>query len=402
MTRPDRWLLPDGIEECLPEEARRLETARRQVLDLFDAWGYELVMPPLIEFLEALLTGTGRDLDLQTFKLTDQLSGRLMGVRPDMTPQAARIDAHYLKRETPVRLCYLGPVLHTRPEALGGTREPLQLGAELFGYAGIAADAEILSLMIATLRLLGVCDVHLDLGHVGIFRALAAEAGLAPETEAELFEALQRKAHSEVAALLAAGNTVPPAARERLLALLELNGEVAQVLAEARRRLAAAPDAVGRALDDLERLAERVARQGDAPALYLDLAEVSGYRYYTGVTFSAFVPGHGRAVAKGGRYDGIGRAFGRARPATGFGADLRALLKLTASAEVSSRVAASRGGIFAPDETDPELSGQIARLRAAGERVVLQLPGDGAAPGDYGCDRRLVKRDGRWVVENVS
>jgi ATP phosphoribosyltransferase regulatory subunit len=407
MIRQDRWLLPDGIEECLPAEARRLEAARRQVLDLFERWGYELVMPPLIEFLEALLTGTGGDLELQTFKLTDQLSGRLMGVRPDMTPQAARIDAHYLKRETPVRLCYIGPVLRALPEEPGGTREPLQLGAELFGYAGIAAEAEILSLMISTLRLLGVHHAHIDLGHVGIFRALAADAGLSPEVEADLFEALQRKARAEVAALLeeTGGGVVPTAARERLLALLELNGEAAEVLAEARRRLAAAPPAVGRALDDLERLAERIAREPDAPALYFDLAEVSGYRYYTGATFSAFVPGHGRAVAKGGRYDGIGRAFGRARPATGFGADLRALLRLSepwpATASAAPNAAPPRG-ILAPDDTDPALYAEIARLRAAGERVVAQLPDDGATPGDYGCDRRLVKRGGRWLVETLS
>ncbi len=394
MTHKDRWLLPDGIEECLPDEARRIEAARRAVLDLFASWGYELVMPPLIEFLEALLTGTGRDLDLQTFKLTDQLSGRLMGVRPDMTPQAARIDAHYLKRTTPVRLCYLGPVLRTRPEELGGTREPLQLGAELFGYAGIEADAEILALMIATLRLLGVREAHIDLGHVGVFKSLAAEAGLEAEAAAELFDALQRKARGEVAGLLAEHNT-PSAARERLLALLDLNGG-AEVLGEARQRLAGAPVAVSQALDELEQLAERVTRESDSLTLYFDLAEICGYHYYTGAVFSAFVPGHGRAIAKGGRYDGIGRAFGRSRPATGFGADLRALLKRTKAH------GAPIAGILAPDKGDAELRREIARLRASGERVVARLPNDGATPADYGCDRCLVKKNDRWIVEKIS
>lgn len=390
----ERWLLPDGIEECLPDEARALEIARRKVLDLFATWGYELVMPPLIEFLDALLTGTGRDLELQTFKLTDQLSGRLLGVRPDMTPQAARIDAHYLRRATPVRLCYLGPVLRTRPDEFGGSREPLQLGAELFGHPGVEADAEILALMVATLRLLAIGDVHIDLGHVGVFKALASEVALDTEREAELFEALQRKARTEVEALLA-GSAVQPAVRSRLLALLDLSGGP-EVLTEARRRLAGAPEAVVRALDDLETLAALVARQPGMPALYFDLAELSGYHYYTGVVFSVFAPGHGRAVAKGGRYDGIGRAFGRARPATGFGADLRALLKLTGVR------AAPLTGILAPSGGGAALVREIAQLRASGERVVARLPGDNAQPADYGCDRVLVEKHGRWVVEKIS
>lgn len=390
----DRWLLPDGVEEILPAEARRLEAMRRRILDLFQAWGYELVMPPLIEYLESLLTGAGKDMDLQTFKLTDQLTGRLMGVRADMTPQAARIDAHYLKRRAPTRLCYLGPVLRTRPDEFAGSREPLQLGAELFGYAGPEADAEILSLMLAALAAAGVTNPHIDLGHVGVFRGLAGQARLHPDLEAELFESMQRKARNDAEGLLAEGD-VPAAARRMLLALFELNGG-AEVPAAARAALREAPPEVARALDDLEAIARIVAREPEAPPLHFDLAELSGYHYYTGAVFSAFVPGHGRALAKGGRYDGIGRAFGRERAATGFGADLRQLLKISTSADGRTT------GVLAPAADDAELRREIARLRAAGERVVAQLPDDGARAADYGCDRALVKKNGRWVVEAIK
>lgn len=393
MSAKDRWLLPEGVEEMLPDEARRFEAMRRRVLDLFDSWGYELVMPPLIEYLESLLTGVSQDLDLQTFKVTDRQTGRLMGIRPDMTPQAARIDAHYLKREVPVRLCYAASVLHTRPDEFGGSREPIQVGAELFGHGWPESDAEILNLMIATLRLIGIGEAHFDLGHVGVFRGLAAQAKLNAGLEAELFEALQRKARNEVEQLLDA-NKVAASSREMLLALLDLAGG-AEVLADARKRLKAAPASVLRALDNLQKVVQFAAAQPNAPALHFDLAELSGYHYYTGVVFSAFVPGHGRAVAKGGRYDGIGRAFGRDRAATGFGADLRQLLKLAPNADVRC------SGILAPYGDDAELLKEISRLRASGERVVVRLPGGNKMPASgLGCDRELVKKSGRWSVEN--
>ena len=394
MSTKDRWLLPEGVEEILPAEARRAESLRRRLLDLFDTWGYELVMPPLIEYLESLLTGAGRDLDIQTFKVTDQLTGRLMGVRPDMTPQAARIDAHFLKRNAPVRLCYAGSVLRTRPDEFGGSREPLQAGAELFGFGGAEADAEILSLMIEALRLADVGEVHIDLGHVGVFRGLAAQAKLNPEQEIELFDALQRKARNDVEALLAAGD-VPVPARRMLSDLLDLSGD-REVLSRARERLRDAPEGVASAIGELETVADIVTRRSGAPALYFDLAELSGYHYYTGVVFSAFVPGFGRAVARGGRYDGIGRAFGRDRAATGFGADLRQWLRLSAETPASAR------GILAPDGTDAALATEVARLRAAGERVVMRLPGDSSPASAFGCDRELVGKNGRWVVQPVK
>ena len=391
MSRVDRWLLPEGIEEVLPEKARRLERMRRRVLDLFHTWGYDLVMPPLIEYLEALLTGVGRELDLRTFKITDQLTGRLMGVRPDMTPQAARIDAHYLKSEAPTRLCYIGPVLRTRPDEFAGSREPLQLGAELFGDNGIDSDIEVLNLMLATLNLIGIPDMHLELGHVGVFRGLAQNAGLTPERETELFNALQRKARPEVAAMVADWG-LPAASREHFLGLVALNGDEA-VLDEARSRCGGAGDNVVRALEELQTVTDRIKAGRPGMPLFFDLAELSGYGYYTGLVFSVFVPGHGRAVARGGRYDGIGKAFGRGRPATGFGADLRELLAL---APVEAEAAS---GIFAPAAGDAALEETIDRLRAQGERVVRQLGGNPASADALGCDRELELQDGEWVVK---
>jgi ATP phosphoribosyltransferase regulatory subunit len=393
MTTRDRWLLPEGIEETLPAEARRLEAMRRAVLDLFDRWGYALVMPPLIEYLDALLTGVGREMDLQTFKVTDHLSGRLMGIRADITPQAARIDAHYLKRTHATRLCYFGPVLHTRADEPAGSREPLQLGAELFGHRGPESDAEVLCLMLATLALTGITQPHIDLAHVGVFGGLIAKASLGAEQKDELLEAIERRARSEVEALLSAWS-VPAADRRLILALLDLNGD-SDVIARARSLDAAVPAALA-AIDDLQAVADLVRRQAPDTALHIDLAELGGYHYYTGVMFAAFVPGQGRWVAKGGRYDGIGRAFGRDRAATGFSAYLRQLLK------PGDVAVTPLTGILAPADNDPALFAEIVRLRAAGERVVRHLPGDTGTATDFGCDRGLVIKSGQWRVEPVE
>ena len=387
MNENDRWLLPDGIEEVLPDEARRLESLRRKVLDSFDSWGYELVMPPMIEYLESLLTGVGSDMDLQTFKITDQLSGRMMGIRPDMTPQAARIDAHYLKQEGATRLCYLGPVLLTRPDQFAGSREPLQVGAELFGSSQAAGDIEILSLMISTLELLDIESVHIDLGHVGVFRGLASEAGLSKEQEAALFNALQRKAGPEIESMLKDWQVKEPVCSQ-ISALVSLNGDT-RALELAVSSLSKAPESVKRALDELKTVVVNIAERLPDVPLYFDLAELSGYGYYTGVVFSAFVPGHGRAIAKGGRYDGIGKAFGRARAATGFGADLCELAKL------SKIKALSKSGIAASGDNDASLLGEIKKLRKKGERVIIQSSAD---QSDDGCDRELKQQKGKWVV----
>ena len=393
MSEKDRWLLPEGIEEILPQEAQHLETMRRRLLDLFDSWGYELVMPPLIEFLESLLTGAGHDLDLQTFKLTDQLSGRLMGVRADMTPQAARIDAHYLKRSVPVRLCYVGSVLHTRPDEFAGSRELLQLGAELFGHPGPESDIEILRLMLSALQAIGIVSPHLDLGHVGVFRQLAADAGLNGRMEADLFDALQRKARPDVDALLA-GSSLTAERKAMFAALTELNGGP-EVLVQARSRLATANAAVRLALDNLQAVADAIVSSHPGVPLYFDLAELRGYRYYTGVVYSVYVAGHGQAVAQGGRYDGIGKAFGRERAATGFSADLRRLLKILPGN------APARAGIYAPWSQDSVLHKEVERLRAAGERVVIGLPGTAASARELGCDRELAQEKGVWLIKKT-
>ncbi len=388
----EHWLLPEGIEEMLPPAAARAERMRRRLLDLYRSWGYELVMPPMIEFLESLLSGAGHELDLQTFKLTDQLSGRLLGVRADMTPQAARIDAHALKREEPTRLCYIGTVLRTRQDGFASSRSPLQVGAELFGHAGLESDLEVIALMLETLAVTGVPEVHLDLGHVGIFRGLAREAGLDAEAERDLFEVLQRKALPEIEVLLGQLE-LDAARRERLAALARLHGD-RRVLDESRARLAGAAPEVAASLAELAAIGEKVAaRWPDMPVNY-DLAELRGYAYQTGVVFAAFTPGFGQEVARGGRYDQIGEIFGRARPATGFSADLKTLIALGGNADDEGG-----GGIFAPAGDDPGLLAAIAELRGAGERVIQALPGQVGGAAEMGCDRRLVQEGDAWVVE---
>ncbi len=384
----DRWLLPEGIEEVTPARAERLERARRRVLDLFAAWGYRLVMPPFVEFLDSLLTGTGSDLDLQTFKLIDQISGRLLGVRADMTPQVARIDARHLAGEAPARLCYLGTVLRALPEESAGSRSPVQLGAELFGHGGVESDCEIAWLMVETLAALGIAPIHLDVGHVGVFRALVAAAGLDGRDEERLHEALQRKAHAEIRAHLEA-IACPAEPAAGLAALAGLHGGV-EVLAEARSRLVPCAPAVAEPLATLEALVAALAARAPQARLHLDLAELRGYRYHTGVVFAAFTPGHGREIARGGRYDEVGMVFGRARPATGFSADLKTLVALA-----GDEPRASDGAVLAPWGEAPGLHRAVARLRAAGRRVLFALPGAESEDCEHelACDER-----GEWTV----
>jgi ATP phosphoribosyltransferase regulatory subunit len=394
MTKIDPWLLPDGIEEVLPEKARRLERLRRSVLDLFDVWGYELVMPPLAEFLESLLTGVGEDMDLQTFKVTDQISGRMMGLRPDMTPQAARIDAHYLKKDVPVRLCYAGPVLRTRPDKFAGSREPLQLGAELFGHSGYESELEVLELMAAMLGQLKVPQVHIEIGHVGIFRALASEAQLNAEQESALFTALQLKAAPDMNALLEEWGLSKKIIND-FNCLVELNGD--EGMLEIARKQFGKNKIICTCLDNIQKVYDGFRENGGREVTILfDLAELSGYGYYTGIVFSAFVPGHGRAIAKGGRYDGIGKAFGRDRPATGFGSDLRELINIMPAE--TDKVST----ILAPLGKDEALKKTINELRNKGERVVLQLPGENNTAKEMACDRVLVEASSEWIVEKIN
>ncbi|WP_068830300.1 ATP phosphoribosyltransferase regulatory subunit [Pseudomonas sp. BMS12] len=394
MATVDRWLLPDGIEEVLPPEAALIEMARRQVLDLFQRWGYEFVVTPHIEYLESLLTGAGQDLDLRTFKVTDPLSGRQMGFRADITPQVARIDAHTLRREGPSRLCYAGSVLHAKPRALSTSRSPIQLGAELYGDASPASDVEVISLMLDMLELARVPDVHMDLGHVGIYRGLARAAGLSGDAEQQLFDALQRKAVDEVAALT---ENLQPHLASMLRALVELCGG-REVLDLAQACLVEAPAEVHAALDQLVAIADQLELRYPELPLYFDLGELRGYHYHTGVVFAAFVPGVGQSIAQGGRYDDVGGNFGRARPATGFSTDLKTLVTLG-----SMQVAEAAAGVWAPDHHDLYLWQAVQRLRREGVRVVQALPGqDASAAAEAGCDRQLQLHEGRWQVAPLA
>ena len=381
-----RWLLPEAIEDVLPRDATRIEVLRRGLLDEFARHGYEFVIPPLLEYVESLLTGSGHDLDLRTFKLVDQISGRSMGVRADITPQVARIDAHLLNRKGVTRLCYCGSVLHTLPAGFNATREPLQIGAELYGHAGLEADIEVIRLLAVTLSLCNITASRFDLGHVGVFRALARQAGLAAEAEEELFDALQGKDVPTVRELVA---DLKEPVRSALLALPELYGD-RQVLDRAARVLPALPE-IGAALSELGRLADALA---DLP-LSFDLADLRGYHYHSGVAFAAYCAGSPGAVALGGRYDDFGRAYGRARPATGFSMDLRELARLSPNGE-------PRGAILAPWPEDDALHAEALRLRAQGEHVVLALPGHEGTWREAGCDRILVRSGNDWIIETLK
>ena len=383
MTTADRWLLPDGVEELLPREAAKVEQLRRQLLDLYQSWGYELVIPPLLEYTESLLVGLGSDMDLMTFRVIDQLTGRMMGLRADITPQAARIDAHSLGREGVTRLCYAGSVLHTRPKSPLASRSPIQLGAELYGDSSTESDLEVICLMLQTLELAGGRNITLDLGHVGIYEAVVGS--LDEDTEKRYFNILQRKASAELGALLA-DLPLDPKIIAALQALSELHGGEA-VLAEGRKVLKAYPRAFA-AIDCLEQLAAQVQERFPGVSLYFDLAELRGYHYHTGAVFSALSSDCDQALAYGGRYDDIGAVFGRARPATGFSIDLKALLALLPDTDAPSAIAA-------PDSRDPQLWLRVQSLREQGERVIYALPGDTAAGS---CDRELHLENGEWQV----
>ena len=396
MQQKDSWLLPDGIEEILPEEAKHLENLRSKLLDMFACWGYDLVIPPFIDFLDSLLTGSGHDLDLQTFKLTDQISGEMLGVRADMTPQVARIDAHNLKHQWPTRLCYVGTILHTRGDPLEKTRSPMQIGAELYGHAGKESDLEVIRLMLEMLAITGLLNVHLDLGHVGIYRALSRQAGLTVQQESELFDVLQRKARPELAELMGS-YTIDSDIKAMLLKLPELNGGK-DTINKARAVFSKANDDVKTALADLETIAEKLTLRFPSLPISFDLAELRGYHYHTGVVFAAFVPSVGREIARGGRYDNIGAVFGRARPATGFSADL----KLLSSLSKQSCQIEQRELIFAPHSDDVALNEKIRDLRARQQAVVQQLPGQTGSAKDLGCTSILELDNQNWVVRPLA
>ena len=394
------WLLPEGIDEVVPPHAANLEQVRRDILDMFATWGYDLVMPPFIEFLDSLLMGAGADIDLKTFKLIDQVSGRLMGIRADMTTQIARIDAHHLENEAPSRLCYMGTVLHTLPDGFGGTRSPLQIGAELYGHTGFESDVEIISLMLETMKLAGIEDLSIDLGHVGIFRGLTRQAGLDSSQEKQLFEALQRKAVTEIGEYLNEFS-VDQKLAAKIQALSDLNGS--DVMQEARQVLQGSSEEVMQALQTVENVAASILKKFPSLELHYDLAELRGYGFHTGTVFSAYVPGSGVEIARGGRYDNIGGEFGRARPATGFSTDMRKLLKHSGNS-----FAPSAKTIFVPcvaqldEAVKQQLDDTIQQLRQQGERVICELAGQQGSPSELGCQQVLIYENNQWQVQPLS
>ena len=380
------WLLPEFLEDILPADALRIERLRGEMLELFRVHGYQLVMPPMLEYVESLLTGTGRDMDLATFKLVDQLSGRHMGLRADITPQAARIDAHLLNQQGVTRLCYAGSVFHTLPAGFGRTRQPLQVGAELYGHAGIESDVEVQRLMLAVLKGAGIEGIHLDLGHVGIFGALSAEAGLSSELEQMVFQALQGK---DVPTLVELTAGLRSDIRGALLKLPELYGDL-NVLQTARSVLPKLP-AINSAIADLERITQSLSKE--VSQISFDLAELTGYHYHTGIVFAAYASGSASAIARGGRYDGIGEAFGRSRPATGFSIiDLRQVVALLPAASMPP-------GILAPSVDDVDLRVAVHALRSSGEVVIVELPGQETMRAELNCDRQLVLEGGAWRLK---
>lgn len=383
-----KWLLPEYIQDILPDEAWRIEGVRRDVLEFLRRSGYQLVSPPLLEYAESLLINDSADMDLRSFKLVDQLSGRTLALRADITPQVARIDAHLLNRQGVTRLCYAGSVVHTQPAGLMRTREPLQIGAELYGHKGIESDLEVQRLMLQALALIGIKDVHLDLGHVGLFSALMRSAGISHMLETELFNALQNK---DVPALRGLAAGLPKNVQAPLLALPQLYGGI-EVIARARDVFASYPEAM-EALNELEQAATHLGNlAGD---IGIDLAELRGYHYHNGMVFAAYHAGSHDAIALGGRYDDVGKVFGRARPATGFSMDLRQLHGLLAKQALPQ-------GIHAPYRQDAALDAAIAKLREQGEIVVVDLLGKPEYHPELNCDRELVLRGGKWVVVEMK
>ncbi len=385
------WQLPDQIADVLPSEARHIEELRRLLLDTARSYGYELVMPPLLEHLESLLTGTGEALDLQTFKLVDQLSGRTLGLRADTTPQVARIDAHLLNRNGVARLCYCGPVLHTRADRPHATREPLQFGAEIYGHAGPEADLEAQVLAIASLKAAGIKDLSVDMADVRIVNSLLAGATIPAKTLALIHAALAAKDASELDSLTASIKNLPAAARQALKYLLQLYGDV-QVLDEAKNALQAFAG-VSEALENLRWLASHVVNDRGLVKVTFDLADLRGYAYYSGTRFAVY--GQGAELARGGRYDEVGAVFGRNRPAAGFSLDLKELVSVLPPRPL-------KAAVRAPWAENAALSAAIAQLRAAGETVVCVLPGHEHEVNEFDCDRELAQLAGHWVVQALT
>jgi ATP phosphoribosyltransferase regulatory subunit len=388
MSTADRWLLPDGIEEVLPPQARGIEQLRRHLLDDFDRWGYDFVIPPALEYLDSLLTGTARGLDLQTFKVTDQLSGRLMGLSADTTPQAARIDAHSWAQEGVSRLCYCRTVFHAKAASILAGRTPTQIGAELYGEVGVGADIEIISLMLNTLQQAGLQDLHLDLGHVGIFKAFSSKAQLSDLAEEQLFALLKVKCSTDLDAW-AKEYLTDPALTKAFKSLVRLQGGI-EVLDQVAEHLAHVVPEVTDIIEHLKQVCQAIAARYHVP-MYFDFTDLRGYNYHTGLVFATYVPGYGDAIAQGGRYNETGAVFGRARAATGFSADLKVLAQLGRFSPTQAEIVQAPATYGQPHEQ--ELLDLIAELRAQGKRVEVQLNGD--LPSS---DVRIELKNGQWKL----
>lgn len=396
-TSNKRWQLPDGVQETLPPDAAAVEALRHEILQVFHRWGYELVMPAMIEYMDSLLTGTAHSLDTRTFALVDQLSGKQMGVRSDMTPQVARIDAHLLadsaRQHRVARLCYCGHLLHATSDGLTSSRTPLQIGAEIFGSDAISADVEVVSLMVSTLHAVGLTEASIDVGHVGIFRNLVKNSGLDRDQESRLFDMLQRKSIPDLQQYLQS-LALTDEMREHICHLALLNGDIS-VIDEARKLYRNASAELMASLDYMHSVVSTLQRKYPQTLVNCDLAELRGYSYHTGLVFAAFLPGQGREIARGGRYNDVGEVFGNARPATGFSADLLNLYQLCGAGEREQK------GILASDQDDEALALLIQQLRADGERVIVDLTDAKLGAVDQHCDRRIIQVDGAWTVKEV-
>jgi ATP phosphoribosyltransferase regulatory subunit len=393
MTIAERWLLPEGIEEILPPQAARIEALRRALLDEYRAWGYDLLQPPSAEYLESLLTGVGHDLDLLTFKITDQQTGRLMGISADRTQQVARMDAHSIPKQGVARYCYCGSVLHTKNTHLLSSRSPMQVGAELYGYSGVESEIEIVSLMLQSLDKAGLEEVTLDLGHVGIYHALVARTQLSEDEQTELYGLLRLRALPELSAWLAKSSLSDQ--EQTIFKNLPSMAGSLDDLTQWQVVFNDSPDEVKAAIETLKIIATEISRRFSQVRVHIDLAELRDFNYHTGLVFSAFVPGFGQPVARGGRYDHTGEVFGRSRPATGYSSDLKVLASLTV-ADWSETAA-----ILAPADSDPALRNKIVELRDQGERVIQLFNGQQHLD-ELSADRELINIDGQWKVQPIS
>ena len=391
MSKDKYWLLPEGVDESLPYEAAGIESLRRLMLDNFSRWGYQLVIPPIIEYVDSLLAGGAEDLDLQTFKVVDRGTGRLIGLRADMTPQLTRIDTHRMPTKSPQRLCYAGPVAHTFSEKFAGSRNPLQIGAELFGHSGVESDAEIITLLVNSLLIANIRSLTLEVTHIGIFRGICAAASFTDEFEDQVLEALVKKDRTSLTEMLQ-GEGVDSLVMKNLLLLIDLNGDL-DIINEARSALSSLPESVSEAIDELAELCDLLKQFIPAIELHIDFAELRGYRYHSGIMFAAYVPEMGRSIAWGGRYDGVQKQLGRDRGATGFSTDLRILEQFLEKDERLETV------VIAPSGNDEKLLAAIGKYRGEGYTVIQSLPGQSDEWNQLSIEFRLVPKNGEWILE---